>query len=209
MFVKVEFCERWNSSPKQPLFDVSDAREYKSGVIHVSGAAANGWAELIVSSTGGYKFKGSMRSTGALSYDVLMVVSIDLRPFGGPVLAFTEKGDVEGTLVFGGHRAHTWDTFGMDSRIKDNWQFMRRAGIKSDFTVNFGPGDLLAVVGTIIGAPLLVIGLIFAGSYAAQNYTPCGCVGHEYFDHSVGEWRQEKGVSWVPKGEPCPPTTPC
>lgn len=188
-------------------FDVSDAREIKTGVIHVDDAAANGWAELMVSSTGGWKYKGSMRSTGALSYDVLMVVSIDLRPFGGPVLAFAEKGDVEGTLVFGGNRAHTWDQFGMDSRVKDNWDLVRNARWSATFTVEFGAGDLLAVVASIVGVPLIVVALVFGGAFLDENYKPCGELGHEYYDKQVGEWRQEKGVAWVRKGEPCPPGT--
>lgn len=150
----------------------------------MDGAAANGWAELMVSSTGGYKFRGSMRSTGALSYDVLMVVFIDLRPFGGPVLAFTEKGDVEGTLVLGGHRAHTWDEFGMDSRIKDNWQVIRKAKATGTFKVEFGPGDLLAVVATVLAIPVIAIAVIAiavtGGAWAEKNIKWCGYYGHEY-----------------------------
>ncbi|MBX9974279.1 LGFP repeat-containing protein [Cytobacillus firmus] len=186
------------------VFDVADAREYKSGVIHVDGAAANGWNELMVSSTGGYKFKGSMRATGLVSYDVLMAVSIDLRPFGGPVIVFAEEGDVEGTLVLGGNRAHTWDTIDMDSRIKDNWQFMRKAGISSSFTVEFGPGDLLAIIASIIGVPVGIIILIASGAHVSSTRKACPWYGHEFHDRELNQWTQEKGVRWIPKDQPCP-----
>ncbi|WP_199440107.1 LGFP repeat-containing protein [Umezawaea beigongshangensis] len=190
-------------------FDVSDARDIKTGVVHVDGAAANGWAELMVSSTGGWQYKGSMRSTGVLSYDVLMVVTMDLRPFGGPVLTFAEDGDVEGTLVFGGNRAHTWDQFGMDDRVKDNFELIRGVRWSAAFTVDFGPGDLLAVVASVVGVPLAAIAMFFGGAFFGENVKVCGRYGHMYYDPVAGESSEERGVVFVPKGEPCPPGTFC
>ncbi|WP_218014251.1 LGFP repeat-containing protein [Bacillus toyonensis] len=189
------------------VFDVSDAREFKTGIIHVDGAAANGWAELMLSSSGGFKFKGSMRSTGVFSYDVIMIITIDLSPFGGPVIAFTENGDVEGTFVWGGHRAHTWDGFGMDDRIKDNWQLIKRAGISAIFKVDFGPGDVLAIVGSVIAVVGTVGLILLAGATGTKNRKPCGYIGHDYFDRDTNEWRTEKGVVFVPKDQLCPPGT--
>jgi hypothetical protein len=191
------------------LFDVSDARDVVTGVIHVDGAAANGWAELSMSSSGGWKFKGSMRSTGVLSYDVLMVLSIDLRAFGGPVIAFAEKGDVEGTLVLGGNRAHTWDTLGMDANIKDHWDLVRTARVTSTFTVEFGGGDLLKVVGSILALPVAVIAMVAAGQFLGAQKKYCGRYrGHEYYDPESGQWRRNEGEVWVDKDSICVPMDP-
>jgi hypothetical protein len=189
------------------VFDVSDARQIKTGVIHVDGAAANGWAELMVSSTGGWKFKGSMRSTGALGYDVLMVMSFDLREFGGQVIGFHEKGDVEGTLVLGGNRAHTWDHFGMDERVKENWDLIRKTRVTSVLRVDFGPGDVLAIVGSTLAVPLIVLAAIAGGQVADANVKACGYIGHDYYDRDAGNITTERGVVFVSKGEPCPPGT--
>lgn len=46
--------------------DEPDTRTIQTGVIHVDGAAANGWAELTINSMGQWHYKGSIRSTGAL-----------------------------------------------------------------------------------------------------------------------------------------------
>ncbi|HEU5320803.1 MAG TPA: hypothetical protein VFX28_08370, partial [Methylomirabilota bacterium] len=189
------------------VFDVSDARFIQTGVIHVEGAAANGWAELMLSSTGGWQYKGSMRSTGALSYDVLMVTTFDLQPFGGPVLTFTEKGDVEGTLVLGGNRAHVWDQKGMDDRIKNHWDVLRTARATTTLTVDFGPGDVLALVATVIGVPLAAIAMLVGGAWFGANHDACGYEDQEYYDPYTQKWERGKGVTFVPKGEPCPPGT--
>ena len=193
--------------PNEFVFDVSDAREIISGVIHVDGAAANGWCELRLSSTGGWLYKGSMRSTGALSYDVMMVTSVDLRPVGGPVLAFVEKGNVEGTLVFGGRRDHPWDTYGMDNRIKDNWGAIRGgAAVQSIFTVEFGLGDLLQVVGSILAVPLAVIGIIVAGIFFGRPKKRCGRYrGQEHYNQETKQWEPTEGDVWVDEGEMCAP----
>src|SRR5262245_26945255 len=184
------------------IFDVSDAREVKTGVINVDGAAANGWAELSLSSSGGWKFKGSMRSTGALGYDVLMVMSIDLRAFGGPVIAFAEKGDVEGTLVLGGSRTHPWDDFDMDPRIKDHWDLIRTARVTTTFTVDFGPGDLLKVIGSILAVPFVVIAMIAVGQILGAGMVRCGRYrGHEHFNNETKQWERMEGDVWVHKGE--------
>jgi len=186
--------------------DISDAREIKTGVIHVDGAAANGWAELIVTSLGGWTFKGSMRSTGALSYDVLMTMTIDLRRFGGPVIAFAEKGDVEGTLVLGGNRAHTWNHVGSDQRIKDHWDLVRAARVTSEFKVDFGPGDLLALLGTMLGAPIAVIALVAGGTFMGdRRVKACPVFGkHQHFNPESGAPEREVGVFWVSEAQGCP-----
>ncbi|MGF9814242.1 LGFP repeat-containing protein [Bacillus sp. BS98] len=186
------------------VWDASDAREIKTGVIHLNGAAANGWADLLLSSSGGFQFKGSIRSTGILSYDVMMVVAIDLRPFGGTVLVFKEEGDVEGDLILGGNEAHTWNKHAMDNRIKDNWELIRNAPWKATLTVNHGPGDILALWASTAGLTVLTFLTILGVAFGSKNMKACRCQ-HEYLDSGIGDWRQEDAVVFVPIDQPCPP----
>lgn len=187
---------------------VSDARLVQTGTINVDGAAANCWAELHLDSEGTWFFKGSARSTGALSYDVLLIMSVDLRALGGPLLTFAEKGDVEGTLVLGGNRAHVWSQEGSDARIRDNWELIRNADVSWVFKVEFGPGDVLALVATILGVPLAAIGILLGGAWLGDKKKACGYVeGHERYDSQTGQWVQDRGVVIVDKNKVCPAGT--
>ncbi|MFD0368422.1 LGFP repeat-containing protein [Streptomyces sp. NPDC059071] len=186
-------------------FDAADSREIKTGVIHVDDAAANGFAELLISSNGAFRFNGSMRSTGALSYDVAIVTTLTA---GGQTLVFAEEGDVEGTFVLGGNRAHTWHHEGVDTRIKDNFDLWRTARAETTLTVDFGAGDLLAVVATIVGSIVVTRLIIVAGAlaalFASKNVKGCGFVKQKRFDHHTGETTEEGMYMWVPIDETCP-----
>src|SRR5262245_23571859 len=104
------------------VFDAADARVIETGQINVDGAAANARATLTLSATGSWEYKGVMRTSGVLSHDVLITTVFDFRTPDGKVFAFAEKGDVEGTFVFGGDREHRFHQFGMEEAIKENWQ---------------------------------------------------------------------------------------
>lgn len=146
-----------------------------------------------------------MRSTGALSYDVVMASAVDLKASLGRGLAFMESGDVEGGLVLGGNKAHTWHQTGMDPFIRDNWDAIRDARVVTEFKVNFGPGDALAVIATVIGIPVALFGMALGLAWFSKNHDPCGVAEHEEFDPHTGGWVQRKGVRFVPKGQ-CPST---
>jgi hypothetical protein len=189
------------------VFDVTDARTVNTGTIHVDGAAANGWSELTITSKGNYTYHGSIRSTGALSYDVLMTTMFDVKDANGKFIVFAQKGDVEGTLVLGGNRAHTWDESGVDERIRDNWDALSNAKASSYLKVDFGPGDVAALVATVVGVPLAIIGIVVGSIFAADNTDVCGVPEHEEYDWGRGEYVRSKGVTFVCKGCPCPPGT--
>ncbi|MFD4432287.1 LGFP repeat-containing protein [Nocardia sp. NPDC058497] len=190
----------------QVVFSVADTRFIRTGVIHVDGAAANGWAELTLSSSGAWRYNGSMRSTGALSYDVTMTSVVDLKASLGRGLAFVENGDVEGTLVLGGNRAHTWDDKGEDPFIRDNWDAIRGAKVISEFKVDFGPGDVLAIIATVIGVPLAAIGMAI-GIALMANGKFCGYRHQHVWDPQRGEYVDQTGAVYVDKHSPCPPGT--
>lgn len=184
------------------IFDVSDTRVIKTGVIHVDGAAANGYAELVISSNGSWTYSGSMRTTGLLSYDVAMATVLLA---GDQAIAFGEEGNVEGTAVLFGRRYHDWRQQGHDPRIQDNFDLWRTARAETTFKVNFGLGDVLAHVGSYY-AVVGTIGLVLVGGYAfAANYQGCGWIKQRRYDHHTGEYHDEHGLMFVPKGQPCPP----
>ncbi|MFC8881189.1 LGFP repeat-containing protein [Streptomyces cinereoruber] len=182
-------------------FDASDSRIIKTGVMHIDGAAANGWTELLISSNGAWHYKGSMRSTGALSYDVVMAT---LLKANDQAIAFVEEGDVEGTFVWGGNRAHTWDLRGVDVRITDNWELWRNARAETKMTVAFGAGDFLAILGSGLAVIGIVVAHILSPIFGKPKLKPCGWVKQRRFDHHTGEEKEENLYLWVPEGDTCP-----
>jgi hypothetical protein len=185
-----------------PLVCVPDTRIIDTGPIHLpGGVAANGRAKLMINSAGEWVFSGKARATGAPSYDVMVVLALDYLGADGKARAFVERGDIEGTLVLGGNRDHTWEHKGSDPWIADNWDELAGCGYRASLKVDFGPGDLLAMVATIVGVPVAIVG---AAVVAA--------LGAIWFDKNVDSCTSYDAngnpkVDFVPKGQLCPDGT--
>lgn len=187
------------------LQTVADARFVHTGVIHVDGAAANGWAELTITSAGTWKFNGSIRSTGALSYDVALAMAFNFSDSTGRGIAFVEEGDVEGTLILGGNREHTWERSGYDPFIENNFDALRNVRVTSALRVDFGLGDVLLLLGSGLGIGLLVVGAVLGGRHIDTEMKSCGFKTTRRWDPVERREVEVTGFIWVPKGEPCPP----
>jgi hypothetical protein len=188
-------------------YEVADTRDVHIGTIHVDGAAANGWAQLTISSNGLWRYSGAIRATGAVSYDVAIATTPKVQDARGRTLSFAETGDVEGTLVLGGNREHTWDHKGSDEFVRDNWDALRDCDFTTVLKVDFGVGDVLAVAASILGIPVAVIALAAGGAWMDANTKWCGYTGHEYYNPGTNQWERENGAVMVGKDDPCPPGT--
>jgi hypothetical protein len=82
--------------------------------------AANGSAKLMMNSAGQWNYSGTVRATGALSYDFAIATALVFADGSGTGRAFSTKGDVEGTLTIGGNRDHTWDDWGNENWISEH-----------------------------------------------------------------------------------------
>lgn len=185
-----------------PLVCVPDTRIIDTGPIHLpGGVAANGSAKLMINSAGSWVYSGNVRATGAPSYDVMLALALDHLGPDGKARAFVERGAVEGSLVLGGNKKHVWEQKGNDPWIADNWDALAGCGYKASLKVDFGPGDLAAMVGTVVGFPIaLVAGAVGAVAgliWVSRNTDACAS-------------RDANGnlkAHIVPKGDPCPPGT--
>lgn len=186
------------------FYEVTDTRIVHTGTIHVEGAAANGWAELTLASNGYFRFRGNVHASGAPSYDFVLTMTPHVPDENGKYLAFYEKGDVEGTLVLGGSRDHSWDQDGQIGLIREQWDAFRSCQVTTSLKMNFGPGDLLAMVATVIGIPVAMVGLVIVGAFAAKNTKPCGTIDGEYYNWQTGQYEQKKSLIFVPKDQMCP-----
>lgn len=186
------------------FYTVSDTRIVHTGTIHVDGVAANGWAELTLTSNGYFRFRGNVHASGAPSYDFVLAMTPHFADANGKYLTFLEEGDVEGTLVLGGSRDHPWDRDGQIDVIRQQWDACRSCQVTTSLKVNFGIGDLLAMIATVVGIPVAVIGMVIAGAFVTKNKKPCGTIDGEYYNWQTGQYEQQKSVYFVDKDEDCP-----
>lgn len=164
-----------------------------SGTIHLpGGTAANGWAELTLFASGYWTFRGEARATGAPSYDITMTMVPKYTDSEGHATAFTEQGDIEGSLVLGGNQVHSWEQHGSDPWIAKHYGNLAAAEVATTLKVDFGPGDVLAMVASILGIPGAIVGIAVAIAMA----DPDVCGGHDESGNAV--------AVFVPKGERCP-----
>ncbi|MGW4368035.1 LGFP repeat-containing protein [Nocardia takedensis] len=170
-----------------------DRRVIHSGTVHTpDGFPVNGWAQLTIYSNGGHQYRGKIHTSGAPSYDVAMAM---VPLVTGYTRSWFEKGDVEGSLVLGGSRDHPWDHgLWRDQWIQDNWEQLKECEFRTILRVDFGPGDLLAMIGTVVGVPAALLGAAVLGAWAPDHVDPCGRI-------------DENGnpeAAFVGKGRPCP-----
>jgi hypothetical protein len=174
---------------------VPDQRTIMTGQINLDGVAANGRATLLITSAGLWNYSGTVRATGALSYDFRIATALDFADAAGTGRAFFAQGDVEGTLTLGGNREHKWEDWGSDNWIRDNWDALVTCGTHTALTVEFTFDQLMGHIGTILGIPLIVIGVLLAAAFVDDNYDVCGGEDPDGSKH----------VTFVPKGQSCPP----
>jgi hypothetical protein len=191
---------------------VADSRTIITGRIHTNdGDPVKGSAELILSSDGTYSFSGNIHNSGFVSYDVAMVLVFDLRPQGGPVLTFSENGDVEGTSTIGGSRDHDWNHgWRHDPLIKEHWAKLMSAVPHAKIAVDFSFGDLMGVVLSVLIGPIVwfgqgvaelvefIKGLPIEGKVCCPYYIP-------RYQEPFDQWSVEEGCVRVANDEDCPP----
>ncbi|MEE1830148.1 LGFP repeat-containing protein [Streptomyces sp. SP17KL33] len=178
-------------------------RVVKSGTVHTpDGYPVNGWSELTIFSNGAYQYRGSIHCSGAPSYNVSMAMAPRFVGGSNDTRTWVEYGDVEGSLVLGGNLDHRWDSgLVRDQWIEDNWDRLNSCDYAIILRVGFGPEDFLKVVGTILGIPFAIIGMVVAAAFLGEH-------GPKHVDICGGY--DENGnpkVIVVPKGEQCPDDT--
>jgi hypothetical protein len=97
-------------------------------------------------------------------------------------------------------RNDDWDQMGRDDFIRDNWDFIRNAGIRTVMKSNVTFGDVMNIL--LLGMASVAAAIV--GSVLA-NSKWCGPVASQHRDPRTGETTGEVGWAIVGEGEPCPP----
>lgn len=97
-------------------------------------------------------------------------------------------------------RNDDWDLAGIDDFIRENWGFLRYAGIRTVMKSNVTASDVL----NILLLPLAVVAAAIFGSHLASKKW-CGPAASQSRDLLTGETTTHIGWALVEQNEPCPP----
>jgi len=159
--------------------------------------------EFGMNSRGEWFFRGHMHNDGFAGNNTVVATSPMFVDSAGGAFAVTADRSLGGTLDKE-DRNDDWDQMGANDFIRDNWEYLQYAGVKTVMKTNVTVGDVLHIV---LPAVAIVGAAIFGGDVAANNHL---CPGQSSMkrDPRTGETQGRFGFSIVPNGEPCPPAPP-
>jgi hypothetical protein len=153
-----------------------------------------------MNSRGEWFFRGHLHNDGFAGNTTTVVTSPRFVDSAGRAfVAPPAERSLGGTLSIE-ERNDDWDQTGSDDFIRDNWDIIRHAGIRTVMKTDTQIGDVLE-----IAIPILAIALVF-GSAATKKW--CGPVGSQSRDPITGDTTAHVGWQAVEPGEECPPGYP-
>ena len=186
---------RWSDSSVQVLHDsVVLATSLSSSSVTCS-------AELWMNSAGDWRYKGHMHNSGFVGFNVTVVSTPRFQDGSGNIFAVNVERHLDGTTSFGGDRDDDWDQVGsQDTFIRDNWDFIRFAGMKTVMNVDTTFGDIVQLISTglPIAVGVVILGAIFGGGEV------CGPYGRMRRNPQTGMDEPNVSFEVQDKGTPCP-----
>jgi len=139
----------------------TDPLSFHSDGIGVS--AIGGWAEIIVSSSGVYKYKGHLHNSGAIGMAVTVSSAVPIPGTEIVLMTIPQKMNIGGTASFD-DRDEDWDVQGYSNEVRVLWANIRNAHTMST-EVSAGPGPFEYFLFVFIGifAAATAIALAFGG----------------------------------------------
>jgi hypothetical protein len=130
-------------------------------------------AELWMNSVGDWRFKGHMHNSGFVGFNVTVVSTPRVQDGAGRIFAVSVERHVGGTTS-SDDRDNDWDQAGSgEPFIRDNWDAIRVAGMRTVMDVDTTLGDVVELIG--FGFPIAV-GAVVAGSILGGGQI-CGPYG--------------------------------
>jgi hypothetical protein len=165
----------------------------------VSVSSVNCQFEFSMNNAGDWHFKGHMHNSGFLGFNVAVATAPMFQDAAGNVFARTIERHVTGT-TFSPERDDDWEEFGKgEPFIRDNWEFLRHAGLRTVMDVNTTVGALIDVL--FVSIPV-AIGVVIGGLLATGHHI-CPGRGYNRRDPVDGLDKPDYTFSIKPEGEPC------
>jgi len=156
-------------------------------------------AELWMNSAGDWVYKGHMHNSGFFGFNVVVVSTPRFQDANGNIFAPNVERHVGGTTS-GDDRSDDWSQVGSgEPFIRDNWDSIRSAGLKTVMDVDVTLGDIVQLIGA--GLPIAV-GVVIAGAILLGGKV-CGPYGSIKRDPYTKEDRSSIGFDVVGKDEQC------
>lgn len=151
-----------------------------------------------MNSRGEWFFRGHLHNDGFAGNVTTVATSPRFIASDGRAFVVKAERSLGGTLDTE-DRNDDWDQVGIDDFIRENWDFMRNAGIRTVMKSNIMFGDVLALLSLPISGPIAL------GVYLANNTRWCGPVASQSRNPDTGE--TSLNLTWVlvDADQPCPP----
>jgi len=184
-------------------FDLPDTIILESGPVNPP-EPITGWAELTINSAGGFRYRGHLHDSGAISYHVAIASALNFQDSEGHVFVATEEGYTSFSSLFG-DTDHDWDKLGFEPLLRDNWDALRFSGMSTILKVNVTVADVIeAVLVAFPFAFLTGVGIFVIQLF--QNGDLKFCPGFYVMRHDplTGEERPAWQAPIVGRDDPCP-----
>lgn len=182
----------------------ASAQVYNDSVIlstSLSASSVTCSAELWMNSAGDWRYKGHMHNSGFVGFNVTVVSTPQFQNGGGNIFAVNVERHLDSTTSFGNERDDDWDQVGsQDAFIRENWDFIRYAGMRTVMDVDTTFGDIVQLIAT--GLPIAV-GAVLVGAILGGGKV-CSPQGHMRRDPYTHQDNPEVTFEVVGKDEQCP-----
>jgi hypothetical protein len=132
---------------------------YKTGIM--SAGDVSGSAELGISSSGHWSFRGRLDDKGTLVGDsYVLVIALNFVDTSGQIAVVKQEGSLGGS-VFGESRNVTWQQDGYDPLIALNWNNIRDKGFTAKLEVGPDAAQIFQAVVTSIAIVIAVVAVAY------------------------------------------------
>lgn len=177
---------------------VSNSSVVLKASLATSGVHCN--VELWMNSAGDWNYKGDMRDSGFFGFNVTVASTLNFQDAAGNIMVFNVERHLDGTTSFGNDRSDDWNQVGIqDSFIRDNWEHIRFAGMRTHMDVDTTFGEVVQIIGTAFAVAVVVI--VAIGTATGKNCPPR--ITKEW-NGQTGRYEPSYTFDSVPQGEQCP-----
>lgn len=157
--------------------------------------------ELWMNSIGDWRYKGHMHNSGFVGFSVNVASTPKFQDAHGNVFACMAEHHLGGTTS-PGSRDYDWDNVGsQEAFIRENWDSLRTAGLKTTLEVDFTFGDFVGLIGVGFA---MAVGTIIFGTLLSGGKV-CGPRGSMKRNPQTGLDEPEVSFDVIPADQKCPP----
>ncbi|MDM5235260.1 hypothetical protein QUF83_03320 [Bacillus cereus] len=146
-----------------PRVAVFETNRLEANTVH-------GWAKLSIQSDGFWSYSGHVHENGFIGHNFDLGVVLNFVDSAGKAYGFSHNGTISGTVGVES-RDEDWGHAGFREEIIEQWDILRKSGIRSTLHVSTDP---LQVGAAFLWGLLATVGAIGVTLFSSDPNTKCG-----------------------------------